>query len=143
MLARGLERAIERRHSNARERVTDVVKHINRTIEMTREIARGLSPVQIEHGSLSAAIERLASSASQRLRIEVVIDADPADIQVSDVAADHLHRIVYEAIANAARHRACDHVEIELRMEAGSLEVSVTDEGQGSGPTWRRTAVSG
>jgi two-component system, NarL family, sensor histidine kinase UhpB len=134
LLARGLERAIERGQPNARELITDVTRHINRTIDMTREIARGLSPVQIERGSLSAALERLASEASQRLRIEIATDSDPVDIQVSDVAADHLYRIVYEAITNAARHSACRHVQIELRIEAGSLEVSVTDDGAGIGP---------
>jgi two-component system, NarL family, sensor histidine kinase UhpB len=141
LLARGLERAIERRQPNARDLIADVITHINRTIDMTREIARGLSPVQIERGSLSAALERLASEASQRLRIEIATDSDPVDIQVSDVAADHLYRIVYEAITNAARHSACRHVEIELRLEAGSLEVSVTDDGAGIGPD--RAATGG
>ena len=95
--------------------------HINRTIDMTREIARGLSPVQIERGSLSAALERLAIEAARRLRIEIITEADPADIQVSDVAADHLYRIVYEAITNAARHSGCSRIAIELRSDDGRL----------------------
>jgi len=131
LLARGLERAIERAEPSARELVASVVSHINHAIDLTREIARGLSPVQIERGSLSAALERLAIEASRRLRIEIATDCDPADIEVSDVAADHLYRIVYEAITNAARHSACRHIEIELRAEAGTLEVAVTDDGTG------------
>lgn len=134
LLARGLERAIERGQPNARELVADIVEHINRTIDMTREIARGLSPVQIERGSLSAALERLSIEASRRLRIDIATASDPPDIQVSDVAADHLYRIVYEAITNAARHSSCRHIEIELRVEAGTLEVSVTDDGTGIRP---------
>jgi two-component system, NarL family, sensor histidine kinase UhpB len=134
LLARGLERAVERGQPNARALVADVVTHINRTIDMTRAIARGLSPVQIERGSLSAALERLAIEASRRLRIEIVTDSDPADVQVSDVAADHLYRIVYEAITNAARHSGCGRIAIELRAGDGSLMVSVSDDGAGLGP---------
>jgi signal transduction histidine kinase len=131
LLLRSLERAVERGQPNARELVADVVNHINRTIDMTREIARGLSPVRIERGSLSAALERLAMEASRLLRIEIVTHSDPPDIHVTDVAADHLYRIVYEAITNAARHSGCEHIEIELRLGGGTLEVSVTDDGAG------------
>jgi two-component system, NarL family, sensor histidine kinase UhpB len=134
LLARGLERAIERGQPDALELVAEVVKHINRTIDMTREIARGLSPVQIERGSLSAALERLSIEASRRLRIEITTASDPADVQVSDVAADHLYRIVYEAITNAARHSGGTHVRIELRVEAGTLEVAISDDGTGIRP---------
>lgn len=131
LLARGLERAIERGQPTARDLIADIIMHINRTIDMTREIARGLSPVQIERGSLSAALERLAIEASRRLRIEIATTSDPEDIQVSDVAADHLYRIVYEAITNAARHSGCRHVAIDLRVEGGRLTVTVDDDGSG------------
>ena len=133
LLLRGLERAIQRGQPNARELAADVVTHISRTIDLTREIARGLSPVRIERGSLSAALERLAIEAGRRLRLEIVAHSDPADIVVSDAAADHLYRIVYEAITNAARHSGCTRIEIELRLDAGVLEVSVTDDGSGLG----------
>jgi len=134
LLVRGLERAIDRGQGNTRELVADVVSHINRTINMTRELARGLSPVQIERGSLSAALERLANEAGRRLRIGIVTRSDPADIHVSDVAADHLYRIVYEALTNAARHSGCTRIDVDLRLKSGALEVSVTDDGTGVQP---------
>ena len=131
LLVRGLERAIDRGQPNVRDLVADVVSHINRTINMTRELARGLSPVQIERGSLSAALERLAGEAARRLRVEIVTHSDPSDVHVSDVAADHLYRIVYEALTNAARHSGCTHIDIDLRLKGGVLEVTVTDDGTG------------
>jgi signal transduction histidine kinase len=134
LLVRGLERAIDRGQGNTRELVADVVSHINRTINMTRELARGLSPVQIERGSLSAALERLANEAGRRLRIGIGMRSDPADIHVSDVAADHLYRIVYEALTNAARHSGCTRIDVDLRLKSGTLEVSVTDDGTGVQP---------
>jgi PAS domain S-box-containing protein len=131
LLARSLERAIDRGQPNARALVSDIVAHINRTIDLTREIARGLSPVQIERGSLSAALERLAIEGGRRLRVDVTTDADPADIQVSDVAADHLYRIAYEALTNAARHSGCTHIKIALRSDRRVVELSITDDGTG------------
>jgi PAS domain S-box-containing protein len=131
LLARSLERAIDPGQPSARALVADIVAHINRTIDLTREIARGLSPVQIERGSLSAALERLAIEAGRRLRVDITTATDPADIRVSDVAADHLYRIAYEAITNAARHSGCTRIRIELRSVGATLELSVTDDGTG------------
>jgi signal transduction histidine kinase len=73
----------------------------------------------------------VAIEASQRLRIEIVTDSKPTDIQGSDVAADHLYRIVYEAITNAAGHGGCRQVAVDLPALGSSLAVSVSDDGAG------------
>ncbi|MBS0393026.1 MAG: PAS domain-containing protein [Proteobacteria bacterium] len=131
LLARSLDRAVARGQPNAGELVAEIIGHINRAIEVTREIARGLSPVRIERGSLSVALARLAGEARRRLRIEVDARSLPEDIEMSDVAADHLYRIAYEAVTNAARHSGCRRVHIRLERDSQELRLSVSDDGGG------------
>ncbi len=84
--------------------VDDIQGHVNRTIRMTRDVAHGLSPLHVEQGSLSRAISRLAEEAGHRLHLEITAHSEPKEIAVPEETADHLYRIVFEAITNAARH---------------------------------------
>jgi signal transduction histidine kinase len=131
LLLASLSTAIERRSDDIENLVSEIRDVVSRCIDMTRELARGLSPVQIERGSLGNALNRLATDASRRLRLNITSDSTPVDIIVSDVASDHLYRIAYEALTNAARHSGCKHVSIELWIDDGTLNLSVSDDGAG------------
>jgi len=111
--------------------MSEVMAQVDRAITATRDLARGFSPVQIERGSLSVALDRLAIDAERRLRVRVTSSSQPADIRAPDLVADHLYRIAHEAVTNAARHSGCRHVGIDLRREAGALCLTVTDDGAG------------
>jgi signal transduction histidine kinase len=131
LLVASLSTAIERRSDDVHNLVSEVRDVVSRCIDMTRELARGLSPVQIEGGSLGNALNRLAADASRRLRAHITAHSTPVDISVSDVASDHLYRIAYEALTNAARHSGCRNVSIELWIDDGALNLSVSDDGAG------------
>ena len=51
------------------------------------------------------------------------------------MASDHLYRIAYEALTNAARHSGCSSVAIELWIDDGALNLSISDNGAGL-PGW-------
>ncbi len=131
LLLASLATAITRRSGDLEELVAEARGVILRCIDMTRELARGLSPVQIEMGSLSQALSRLALDAARRLRLRITSHSTPPDITVSDVASDHLYRIAYEALTNAARHSGCSNVSIELWVDDGLLNLSISDDGTG------------
>ena len=109
--------------------IAELLSHVSESIETTREIARGLSPVKIERGSLSDALGRLATESTRRLGIEVTLVSTPAGVTVGDSAADHLYRITQEAITNAARHAQCTRVDVRLTQSADELAITVADDG--------------
>jgi signal transduction histidine kinase len=131
LLLASLSTAVDRGRGGVEDLISEVRDYVDRCIDMTRELARGLSPVQIERGSLGTALDRLAADASGRLRLRIVSRSTIGDLAVSDVAADHLYRIAYEALTNAARHSRCSNVLVELRAQEDTLELSVTDDGIG------------
>lgn len=131
LLLKSLQQKAGRGQPTSNEELAEIAEHVARSIDMTRELARGLSPVQIERGSLADALARLGAEASRRLRFAVHVNCDPPTIGASEVAADHLYRIAYEALTNAARHSGCTKVDIDLEQRNGRLALAIVDDGSG------------
>jgi PAS domain S-box-containing protein len=108
-----------------------IAAHVQRAIEHTRLLARGLSPVEGQSGDLMTALAELASNTSQIFRISCRFRPNQP-IAVSDVAATtHLYRIAQEAISNAVRHGAATEVAISLARDRTDAILSITDNGSG------------
>jgi signal transduction histidine kinase len=106
----------------------EVSSLVRRTISFTRDLASWFSPIEVSRGSLSVAFERLAKDAASRWGIEVFSHSQPAEILVPEFTAEHLYRIVYEAIVNASRHSGCSYVAVELQMNLDGLTLVVSDD---------------
>lgn len=143
LLLQLLATQVERGMPGTRLLVNEILGHVNHTITMTRDIAHGLSPLQVERGSLSRAIGRLADEAGRRLHLEITAHSVPMEIAVPEDTADHLYRIVFEAITNAARHSACSRIDIVLELWQGELHLKVEDNGSGLPPNGIKTTGFG
>jgi signal transduction histidine kinase len=109
----------------------DAITAIERSIATTRDLARDLSPVRTERGSLSVALARLAADASRRFGVPVTAASDPEDVALADEASDQFYRIAREAIANAVSHGRATRVAVSLARRDGSLTLEVADDGVG------------
>jgi two-component system, LuxR family, sensor kinase FixL len=112
------------------EKIADLV---NQAISQTRQLSRGLHPVELSHGLLPA-LEELAAGVQRTFDVACVVRADP-DPPIAGIAtATHLYRIAQEAINNAVRHGKSRHIEVNLRCTEESLRLSVRDDGKGFTP---------
>lgn len=110
----------------------DIRQYANEAVAKARDIARGLSPLSVVRGSLRHALERLAGDASRRFRAVVSVDWTAGPVDASDAAADHLYRIVDEAVLNAARHGHAEHTTVTVAREGADLSIEVRDDGAGA-----------
>jgi len=108
-----------------------IVGHVNRSIQIARDLARGLSPLHVVRGSLSGALHRLAHETGPRKPVNLSVGTDIGEHQLDDVAADHLYRIAQEAVINALSHGNCTHVDISLVVEESRLVMRIEDDGSG------------
>lgn len=107
------------------------LEQVKMAVEVTRGLARGLTPVGETPGGLWRALERLADD--YRLikgvrcdfSTEGEVDAIPTDI------GNHLYRIAQEALNNAVRHGKSTHLEVRLTQRQGFYSMSVSDNGSG------------
>lgn len=105
--------------------------HVSKAIGTARKLARGLSPLAVERGSLGASIHRLAMEVSDRLPVRITVDVDFDEGRIDDAMADHLYRIAYEALNNALRHSGSRLITIRVVSNEDNLVLSVTDDGRG------------
>jgi signal transduction histidine kinase len=137
LLAQNMRTALHRGHDDMPQLIEQAIAHARNAIDDTRSLARDFSPVQVARGSLGAALQQLAVDAGQRLQIQVLFESELADDRMPDSAADHLHRIAYEALTNAARHGRCRKALIKLWHESNQMLLSVSDDGVGFLPERR------
>jgi signal transduction histidine kinase len=108
-----------------------VVELVEEAIELTRSLARGLHPIEMQAGRLADNFQELAASASERLKISCHFECHAA-VPLHDVnVATQLYRITQEAITNAVRHGKARHINICLDSADNEIVLTVTDDGTG------------
>jgi signal transduction histidine kinase len=115
-----------------------VVALIEKGIEQTRNLAKGLLLAEIERDGLVTALHELASTISEQFRIQCSFTcASPVNLDENGTAT-HLFRIAEEATRNAVRHGRAQNVDVDLSDSGGSLLLAVRDNGSGLPPPGRR-----
>jgi PAS domain S-box-containing protein len=114
-----------------RRQLEGIVAQVNRTIGVARDLARGLSPLQVVRGSLGGALRRLALEMHASVPIRLHIERAFEEPVIDEFSAEHLYRIAQEAVVNAVRHSGCTHIDIDLCMLGGCLSLSIADDGRG------------
>jgi signal transduction histidine kinase len=108
-----------------------IVKLVNESIKMTRELARGLLPVIPEAHGLMSALEHYANEVSEVFHISCRLEC-PDQVLVEDGAlADHLHRLTQEAVTNAIKHGRAKNIAIGLSVVQGGGLLDIRDNGCG------------
>lgn len=88
----------------------EIAKLINNAIDQTRDLARGLAPVEIEEGGLLSALQNFAAAIERLYHISCVFTFDKrtritkTKYPYGPRLATHLYRIVQEAVNNAIKH---------------------------------------
>jgi len=108
-----------------------IVKLVNESIRMTRELARGLLPVISEAHGLMSALTHWAAEVSELFHVACCLECvDPVFVH-DEVLADHLYRLAQEAVNNAIKHGHADHIAIGLAVVKGGGVLTVRDDGCG------------
>ena len=105
---------------------------IQATIEEVRRISMDLRPSILDDLGILATISwfcREFQAVYTSIKVNASITLEEADVP------EHLKiiifRIIQEALNNAAKHSQADTVDISLAKGAGSIELSISDNGQG------------
>lgn len=98
-----------------------------------RRFVRALSPPDLEHGSLAAALERLRGrTGSPGLIVQFAVSGTPVELPTPYEVA--LLRTAQSALANAVQHAGADRVEMTLSFMDTSVSLDVVDDGRGFEP---------
>ncbi len=101
----------------------------NEAIGKLRALARGLRPIGPEDNSLTVALSQLVKDVNQVFGSECVYVADPPVAITSPLVSHQLYRIAQEGIHNAVKHGRAGRITVDLVEKQGSIELSVTNNG--------------
>lgn len=131
LLLRHVASSTGRPPSEWQDDVNELIGHVNRTIDMARQLAVELSPVSVARGSLSRALEKLVQECGERSGLFIDFVTTDGPIILDEDTADQLYRIAREAINNAVRHAECGRIIVDLYRHDGTLTLAVQDDGRG------------
>ena len=118
----------------AREAVDGCLDLVARLITKVRRLSLDLHPPLLDDFGLVTALRRHVESLAECTGLDLRFQADEGIGRLGTELETVCYRVVQEAITNALRHAEPVHLLIRLRLDAGKLELSVSDDGRGFDP---------
>jgi signal transduction histidine kinase len=100
-------------------------------IDLTRNLAKGLFPLELEGEGLGGALLELCRSTADRHRVKCEFKNDSQTPRIDSNTATHLYRIAQEAVTNAIKHGHVSRIVVGLSLEDGHLKLNIVDDGIG------------
>ncbi|MFU8849709.1 GAF domain-containing protein [Micromonospora sp. SL1-18] len=125
----------------------EVAKRINAAVDdldaTIRDIRRTIFELRTPMSAalrteIREAIEVAAESLGYRPHLDLI---GPIDSAVPDELRPELTAVLREALSNAVRHAQADRVSVTVRVDAGRVTVTVTDDGVGCDPEAARSGL--
>jgi signal transduction histidine kinase len=104
---------------------------VESAIDLTRNLAKGLFPLELEGQGLGGALLELCHSTAERHHIKCEFTNTSNTLPLDSNTATHLYRIAQEAITNAIKHGHVSRVDVDLSFRKPNLELKVIDDGIG------------
>jgi signal transduction histidine kinase len=105
--------------------LTEALGHAQQANHELRELAHGILPAVLTRGGLRAGVESLAARMPVPVEIDVCASRLPAPVEAA------AYFVVAEALTNVAKHARAGRAEVTARVEHGTVEVRVRDDGAG------------
>ncbi|MBA3761915.1 MAG: PAS domain S-box protein [Chthoniobacterales bacterium] len=126
-LLKSQSKSLATENSPAAAALTEAAEMVNANAGATRDLARGLHPLELGPSGLVAALRELAARTNE----SVTCRCDcPRSLRIQDAStAVNLYRIAQEAVNNALRHAHANEIVICVERERDEIVMSVCDDG--------------
>ncbi|GGQ53131.1 HAMP domain-containing sensor histidine kinase [Streptomyces asoensis] len=139
--------ALERSADEADEPLRGELRHVQEitrgSLDEVRRLARRLRPGVLEDLGLISALTSLTTEFSTHAGMRVVRRFDSGLPGLDEQTELVLYRVAQEALTNAARHAGAERVEVRLRHTAEAVELTVGDDGRGTGAAPEGAGIRG
>jgi signal transduction histidine kinase len=105
--------------------VSEALENAEQAMTELRELAHGILPVALTRGGLRAGVDALASRMPVPVAIDVSVGRLPAAVEAT------AYFVVAEALTNVAKHARAGGAEVTARIEDGTVQVRIRDDGVG------------
>jgi signal transduction histidine kinase len=120
-----------------------VVTLIEEGVMLSRKSAKGLHPVELDAEGLMFALEEFAATTSRLFKVDCRFDCESPVLIHSAATAEHMFRIVQEAVRNAINHGHAEAISVQLNTLEDGQELRIEDDGEGLPPVIPQRAGMG
>ncbi|MDX1429443.1 MAG: PAS domain S-box protein [Rhodothermales bacterium] len=131
LIAKNIAKRMEAKGLDESADMNEITHLIGEADEFARSLARGLIPVELDAGGLSAAFHRLATNARKLFDLDCAFEETGTRPSIDNAVATHLYRIAQEGLSNAVRHGQASQVRIALANGEEQLRLRLYDNGRG------------
>ncbi|MER7674533.1 histidine kinase [Kitasatospora sp. NPDC096128] len=133
-----IEHLMDTDQAAARELLSETRQSSARALQELRDLVRGIHPPVLAERGLGDAVCELALDSALPTEVFVSLpDRLPAPVEAA------VYFSISELLANAAKHSEAEQVWVDILYRAGSLRVTVTDDGVGVADPERGTGLRG
>ncbi|HTS18586.1 MAG TPA: chemotaxis protein CheB [Verrucomicrobiae bacterium] len=108
-----------------------VTARIREAITQTRDLAKGLFPVELKTHGIVTALQKLALHTERLYDIGCRYKGETTLTIQEEVLSRQLYRIAQEAVFNAVKHSRGKHITISLSDKNGRITLTIKDDGIG------------
>ena len=135
MLLQAADAQLERAPGGARAQLDLAAQTARENLAEARSLVSGLASAQLEAGTLTDALRRVASRSGAELGIDASFELAGPDRALPAATEVVLLRTGQEALANVRKHASATTVAVRLCYATDLVRLEVTDDGVGFDPT--------
>jgi PAS domain S-box-containing protein len=126
-----LARRLTEKQNSLLNRITSMLKLVDKAIQTVREISAELRPGVLDDFGLTAAIEWQTKQFQTKTGISYNFTSGPKNIILDKERSTAIFRIFQEALTNVVRHANATRINISLKEKADNIILTVRDNGEG------------
>lgn len=131
LAGQALTERLDHRDNPEAQRAARVVELVELGIELARDLAKGLNPIEMRAYGLMQGLEQFAVATSQLFGVVCRFECSyPVPFADGDTAT-HVYRIAQEAVSNAIKHGKARNIVIRLETSENEKILNVIDDGTG------------
>ena len=112
----------------------EMANAVKKVIHKMRALSHGLRPLQLERLGLSVCARSMVTEVSEATGIHMETQCDEVRGLLSPDVEIGLYRMLQEALNNVVKHSDASEVYVTLKLGAGSVILTVSDDGRGFEP---------
>jgi len=130
-----LQQTVPESMAETRQRIAEVREQLTNVGSDIHALSHRLHSARLEYLGLAAAASGLCRELSIRHKIKVDFQFQGVPAELPKEVSLCLYRVLQEALQNAIKHSASEHIEVSLSSESNIVQLSVRDSGIGFNPT--------
>jgi two-component system sensor histidine kinase UhpB len=112
-------------------RLDDSIALVDRTVEVVRDVAGALRPLVLDDYGLAVTLKSYGEQFAARTGIRLIVEARHPVPRLQQDVEMTLFRISQEALTNVLKHAKAAMVRLTLAVDAGSVSLTIEDDGCG------------